>query len=191
MVSTTRVSRREDTRHIVIPIADSNVLDNIAWMEHVTPDRWHFDSRSLCVYVLDNKAHLLCALADLISAQIKAKATVNIAYFHENIKPLVLNSTNSKTIKRFAKSSFIEDWTDILLELYPDHNVKYKGETVGGIRIKPTQPKLTKPRLTASSERYAAVLKSCTEKTTTIDVIKSVFDLPADIEKKLNSLLNA
>ena len=115
----------------------------------------------------------------------------NIAYFHENIKPLVLNSTNSKTIKRFAKSSFIEDWTDILLELYPDHNVKYKGEIVGGIRIKPTQPKLTKPRLTASSEKYAAVLKCCTEKTTTIEVIKTVFDLPADIEKKLKSLLNA
>lgn len=120
------------------------------------------------------------------------KGDYNIAYFHENIKPLVLNSTNAAIVKRFSGgSSFLEDWNNILVELYIDSSVKYKGEVVGGVRIRPTQPKLTKPQLTASHPRYAGVLKSCKEKTTNIDVIKSIFDLPADIEKKLNELLNA
>lgn len=119
------------------------------------------------------------------------KGTFNIAYFHENIKPLVLNSTNVKIVKSFAESIHLEDWLDILIELYIDPTVKMSGVVTGGVRVRPTQPKLTKPQLTASHPRYAGVLKSCKEKTTTIDILKSVFDLPADIEKKLKDLLNA
>lgn len=117
--------------------------------------------------------------------------TFNIAYFHENIKPLVLNSTNVKIVKSFTNSIHLEDWLDIPVELYIDPSVKMAGIVTGGVRVRPTQPKLTKPQLTASHQRYAGVLKSCKDKTTTIDVIKSIFDLPADIEKKLNELLDA
>lgn len=67
----------------------------------------------------------------------------NIAYFVEKIKPFVLNATNAKIVKSFANNSpFIEDWKNILVELYIDENVKMKGDVVGGVRIKPLQPKL-------------------------------------------------
>lgn len=70
------------------------------------------------------------------------KGDFNIAYFVENIKPLVLNSTNAKQIKSFCGGSpFVEDWKLVPIELYLDANVKMKGEVVGGIRIKPIQPK--------------------------------------------------
>lgn len=74
----------------------------------------------------------------------------NIAYFIENIKPLVLNTTNSKTIKTFNHNSdYIEDWQNTVVQLYIDKNVKHKGETVGGIRIKTKQPQLNlKPPFT-------------------------------------------
>jgi len=69
------------------------------------------------------------------------KGSFNIAYFNENIKPLVLNSTNCKVVKSFANNSpFVEDWKNILVELYIDENVKMKGEVVGGVRIKQVQP---------------------------------------------------
>lgn len=64
------------------------------------------------------------------------KINANIAYFKENIKPLVLNSTNSKQVAAFAGSKFVEDWSDITIELYIDKNVRMKGETVSGVRIK-------------------------------------------------------
>lgn len=73
----------------------------------------------------------------------------NIAYFNEDIKPLVLNATNSKTMKGLCGgSAFVEDWSNVLVELYIDPNAKMKGEVVGGVRINPTQPKAEKPVLT-------------------------------------------
>lgn len=81
------------------------------------------------------------------------KGNFNIAYFVEQIKPLVLNATNSKTVKMFAGGSpFVEDWKNIPVELYIDENVKMKGEIVGGIRIRLTKPQL--PQLTADSKAY-------------------------------------
>ena len=65
------------------------------------------------------------------------KIDANIAYFREAIKPLVLNATNSKTMKLLTGSSFIEDWCDVPVQLYIDETVKMKGDTVGGVRISP------------------------------------------------------
>ena len=38
------------------------------------------------------------------------KIDANIAYFVENIKPLVLNATNSKLVSKLAGTCFVEDW---------------------------------------------------------------------------------
>jgi hypothetical protein len=82
------------------------------------------------------------------------KGDFNIAYFVENIKPLVLNSTNAKQIKTFCGGSpFVEDWKLVPIELYLDVNVKMKGEVVGGIRIKPIQPK-TKVKLSFTEANF-------------------------------------
>ena len=83
------------------------------------------------------------------------KGNYNIAYFTEGIKPLVLNSTNSKIVRSFCKgSSFVEDWANTLVELYIDSSVKMKGDVVGGVRIKQKQPTLTKPELTPESDKW-------------------------------------
>lgn len=69
------------------------------------------------------------------------KINANIAYFNEPIKPLVLNATNSKIVKGFAKNSpFVEDWAGIAVQVYIDPTVKMKGDIVGGVRINPQQP---------------------------------------------------
>jgi hypothetical protein len=66
------------------------------------------------------------------------KGNFNIAYFNEQIKPLVLNATNSKTMKKLAGgSAFIEDWKNIRVTLFIDKSAKLKGEVVGGVRISP------------------------------------------------------
>lgn len=70
------------------------------------------------------------------------KGNFNIAYFEENIKPLVLNAVNGKQIAEFTKSGFVQDWINVPIELYVKRDVKLKGEIVGGIRIKSTQPTL-------------------------------------------------
>ena len=81
------------------------------------------------------------------------KINANIAYFTETIKPLVLNATNSKILRQITGSSFVEDWTGILVQLYIDPSVKMKGDTVGGVRINPKQPAATKPVLTSAQTK--------------------------------------
>lgn len=77
------------------------------------------------------------------------KGNHNIAYFHEDIKPMVLNATNSKVVRSFANNSpFVEDWNNIPVQLYIDPNVKMKGEMVGGVRINPTPVQIGKEVIT-------------------------------------------
>jgi len=65
--------------------------------------------------------------------------------FAEDVKPMIVNSTNRKTIANIVKdatkcttseSRNIGRWVGLKLELFFDENVKMKGEEVGGIRIK-------------------------------------------------------
>jgi len=90
------------------------------------------------------------------------RGNYNIAYFVEPIKPLVLNSTNSKMVKNLAGNSpFVEDWNDVAVELYIDSSVKMKGDVVGGVRLKGgiKQPAKDKPILDISSDHWAVTEK--------------------------------
>ncbi|WP_299073271.1 hypothetical protein [uncultured Paraglaciecola sp.] len=82
------------------------------------------------------------------------KGNYNIAYFREPIKPLVLNATNSKIMKKFCGgSSFVEDWKEVTIELYIDPSAKLKGEIVGGVRISPNPPQMQKRELTPDNSK--------------------------------------
>jgi hypothetical protein len=83
----------------------------------------------------------------------------NIAYFKEaNVKPLVLNSTNSRILKNMTASPFVEDWKGLRIEVYIDKDVKMKGEVVGGVRIKSKPLKeLTEQDLKVLTAKLAAL----------------------------------
>lgn len=115
------------------------------------------------------------------------KGNHNIAYFHENIKPLVLNATNSKIVKGFNNGSpFVEDWGNTLIEMYIDPSVKMKGEVVGGVRIKPTQPILRLPELTKSMPAFEKV-KEALKKGYKMADIKKRYTISPEIEKELTN----
>ena len=77
------------------------------------------------------------------------KGNFNIAYFKENIKPLVLNATNANTVRKLAGGSTNTDnWNNVLVELYIDNSVKMKGQIVGGVRIKTQKPIINKIEVT-------------------------------------------
>lgn len=115
------------------------------------------------------------------------KIDANIAYFMENIKPLVLNATNSKTVKSFAKtkehpngSPFVEDWKNIVIELYVDENVQMKGEKTQGVRIRPIQPIISKPKPNFTEANFDNAKKA----NATIETIKERYTITAEIEQK-------
>lgn len=77
----------------------------------------------------------------------KTKDVFNTAHFverelrpGEKLKPMILNASNSKTLKGIVNSPFIDDWQNIRITIYVDHNVRFGKETVEGLRISPHQP---------------------------------------------------
>jgi hypothetical protein len=101
------------------------------------------------------------------------KGNHNIAYFKESVKPLVLNATNSKIVRKFAGGTpFVENWKDILVEVYIDADVKMKGEIVGGVRIRPVQPPKQKPILNPQSEKWDTAKQRVSEGMTFEDLQK-------------------
>lgn len=77
----------------------------------------------------------------------KTRDLFNTAFFveteirpGEKLKPMILNSTNSKTLKQLTGSAFIEDWAGQAITVYVDANVRFGKETVEGLRISPFTP---------------------------------------------------
>ena len=46
----------------------------------------------------------------------------------EKLKPMILNATNSKTMKSLTGSAFIDDWNDVRIIVYVDGSVRFGKE---------------------------------------------------------------
>lgn len=97
----------------------------------------------------------------------KTKDLFNTAYFVEKeirkgeiLKPMILNATNSKTMAKFAGSSFIDDWNGITISVYVDSKVRYGRDTVEGLRISPERPRTQKPSLMPNTPQWARAIEA-------------------------------
>lgn len=110
------------------------------------------------------------------------KGDFNIAYFHEPIKPWVLNSGNAKIIRSLAgpgATNSVSTWRDIPVELYIDYNVKFGSDTVSGVRVKPLRPQIQqKPKPFFTEQNFEKANKAGA----TIDQIKQVYQITPDME---------
>lgn len=92
----------------------------------------------------------------------KTKDIFNTAYFvereireGEQLKPMILNAVNSRTMKSLADSPFIDDWVNVSVTVYVDHNVKFGRDVVEGLRISTEKPRIEKAELTpAHTKRW-------------------------------------
>ncbi len=91
----------------------------------------------------------------------KTRDFFNTAYFlekeirkGETLKPMVMNATNSRTLKNLTGSAFIDDWNNVPITVYVDNNVRMMGERVDGLRISTEPPRLTKPELAKNSSSW-------------------------------------
>ena len=64
-----------------------------------------------------------------------------IAYFYENVKPMVLNRTNCKTMTRLFKNTNFESWINKQIQIGAVM-VDAFGEKVDSLRIRPFIPKI-------------------------------------------------
>lgn len=63
-----------------------------------------------------------------------------VAHFKErDLKPMILNTTNMKTLEKLFKTPYIEDWANCRIWIYVE-SVKAFGEVVDALRIKKQVP---------------------------------------------------
>lgn len=120
----------------------------------------------------------------------KTKDKFNTAYFAEQeirpgekLKPMILNATNSKTMKNLTGSHFIDDWKNVRITVYVDHNVKFGKETMEGLRISPQAP--TRRVLTPASTKAWANAKAAYKRDGNLDAVLVHVDISADHQSQL------
>ena len=69
-----------------------------------------------------------------------------VVYWQEDIKPMVLNVTNSRMLDEIAGSKYVEDWVGKQVAVYIDNNIRFGKDTVEGLRIK-RAPKKADPQI--------------------------------------------
>lgn len=65
--------------------------------------------------------------------------------FDQDIKPMILNSTNAQIIAQILKSEETDDWIGKQIVLYDDPNVSFGGKLVGGIRVRAPRTRAASP----------------------------------------------
>tara|TARA_R110000737_G_scaffold259409_1_gene267963 strand:- start:697 stop:1218 length:522 start_codon:yes stop_codon:yes gene_type:complete len=128
--------------------------------------------------------------------EVKYQTKVNVSgtkmdgffcYFKEPIKSLKLNTSNLLVLSNFVKNKgiemndiyVVENYKDLIIELFVDRNVKFMGDIVDGVRINPVQPKeKVKPLFTEANFEKAKGVNA------TIEQIKKAYVITKEIETK-------
>jgi len=120
----------------------------------------------------------------------KTKDLFNTAHFvekelrpGEKLKPMILNASNSKTLKGLANSAFIEDWNGLRVTVYVDPNVRFGKETVEGLRISPHAPE--KKILTPENEKGWANAKAAFKRDGNLKSVLSRVDISPEHQQQL------
>lgn len=120
----------------------------------------------------------------------KSKEQFNTAYFVEKeirpgepLKPMILNATNSKTMKSLTGSAFIDDWNDVRITVYVDKNVRFGNESVEGLRISPKPP--GRKQLTPAQKGQWESAKAAYRRDGNLEAVLARVDISEDHQRQL------
>jgi len=114
----------------------------------------------------------------------------NVAIFTDaKIKPMILNVTNCKIVKKFAGSSFINDWNNIPVQIFVKDDIKAFGDITEGLRIREIQPRMGKQELTPFSQAWPKAIEYLKKPEGTIDGIRARYELSKENEELLKSAI--
>lgn len=117
-------------------------------METKTHFRKAFDSPYLSSADIVGPTVLTIARVTLeVDRTKKTKDLFNTAHFVERelrpgepLKPMILNATNSSTLRKMTGTPFIEEWLNVRVTVYVDSNVRFGKDVTEGLRINPKAP---------------------------------------------------
>lgn len=122
----------------------------------------------------------------------KTKDDFNTAHFVERelrpgepLKPMILNATNSKTMKELCGSPFIDDWKNVKVMVYVDSNVRFGKETVDGLRISNQAPAQAKKVITRSTPNMWTAAKEAYKRDGNFDAVLEHAELSEENQKAI------
>lgn len=142
----------------------------------------------LGAYSLDPGKDLILTIASVKKENVTGPGghtdQCTVARFKEGGKPMILNVTNCKMITNIYKTPYIEEWVGKQIQLYATE-VKYQGEMVEALRIRPAAPKTVKPELTPDHKKWDAAKENIQNGNTTVEAIEKHYTISAENIKKL------
>jgi hypothetical protein len=124
----------------------------------------------------------------------KTKDSFNTAHFFESeirkgekLKPMILNASNSKTMKALTGSPFLEDWTGQRITVYVDNNVRFGKETVEGLRISPHAPEARRKTLTPEAKKAWENAKAAFKRDGNLNAVLEHVDVSEEHQAKLKA----
>lgn len=128
----------------------------------------------------------------------KTKDKFNTAFFVENeirrgekLKPMILNATNSKTLKTLTGSPFIEDWANVRVTIYVESGVRFGRETVDGLRISPHAPEERRPVLTPEATKKWAAAVAAFRRDGNLDAVLERVDISDEHQAQIKAEASA
>ncbi len=112
------------------------------------------------------------------------KEKLPVCHFKENMKPLVLNVTNSKQITVIHGTPYVEEWRGKQIQLFQS-TTKMAGEEVECVRVRPFVPNKAKPAFTPDLDRWSAAIESIAKGDSTIEAVKKHFTLSEEHEAQM------
>ncbi len=96
-------------------------------------------------YVLDPGKDMVLTIKSVANEMVigsdgKKEECMVMRFAEPGVKPMIVNTTNAKTISKIYKTPYIEEWAGKKIQLFSD-NVKAFGEVVEALRIRPFVPK--------------------------------------------------
>lgn len=120
---------------------------------------------------------------DVVGSSGKKDECLVIHFQEKDVKPMILNVTNAKTIERIHNTPYIEEWSGKKIQLYVAQ-VNAFGETVDALRIRPIAPK-SKPEMTPDHPKWNEAVINVEKNPKIINAIKKHYILTAEYEQML------
>ena len=102
----------------------------------------------LGAYAFDEGKDMILTVAsvgnELVTGDGGRKEECTVCHFVENVKPLILNKTNMKSIQKALGTPYIEEWAGHKIQIYVDPQVKFGKEITGGLRVRNYAPSTQK-----------------------------------------------
>jgi len=90
-------------------------------------------------------------------------------------------------MKALTGSPFLEDWVNVRITVYVDHNVRFGKETVEGLRISPHAPEARRKTLTPAATRQWESAKAAFKRDGNLNAVLEHVDMSEEHQAQIKA----